>query len=76
MEGVELKLWEFQNGAAGEPFLLKYRQERDGKYPRRPGGRGAAAIAARAQGETGTRRRAGARRRADDARAAPERRLM
>jgi curli production assembly/transport component CsgG len=33
MEGVELKLWEFQNPTAGEPFLLKYRQERDGKYP-------------------------------------------
>ena len=32
MEGVELKLWDFQNSAAGEPFLLKYRQERDGRY--------------------------------------------
>ena len=33
MEGVELKLWDFAQPGAGQPFLMKYRQERDGRYP-------------------------------------------
>ncbi|MDB5718399.1 MAG: curlin [Sphingomonas bacterium] len=32
MEGVELKLWEFKDSAAGWPFLWRYRQERDNDY--------------------------------------------
>ncbi len=32
LEGVELKLWDFRDTAAGEPFLLRYRHERDGRY--------------------------------------------
>lgn len=33
MEGVELKLWDFANPAAGASLLAEYRRERDGDVP-------------------------------------------
>ena len=31
LEGVDLKIWQFADPAAGQPLLLEYRKERDGK---------------------------------------------
>jgi curli production assembly/transport component CsgG len=31
LEGVDLKIWQFADPAAGQPLLLDYRKERDGK---------------------------------------------